>query len=391
MKKIFLSFIILSILSASASAHIIYSTEDGGLGLIKVSSASSIDSAPEIKYSGEEGSVVSSYWENNTSNGSGNSKIIFISPKESSDVTVSGDTAVRFSSYQSLGNPIDSNAISLKGTYGTPVICGTNSGGSLYLATGATLREYRTLNFELRNSYTYPSKDISAPNPQIKAVTKNDSSIYVLVSLSNDKTLSTASNDVVITLDGTLNPNSEYAGRLEVRTSNDAYSMNFISDSRVAVGCADGIYRVQASATTKLVSSDAPVIALNQDTSSGIYYVTKSDDQNLRLYHFTTSTESPGTLIKTVSGDKAYITKDSDYNVLGVIMGKEILVIGMESGAVLRIFESKDLSSTPSAPISIAASSTTGNSASKSSGCMIGGTGLALMLALLISLRKEAY
>ena len=386
MKKIFLlSLMILSMLCASASAHILYTTETGGLGLIKVDSVTSVDNQG-IKYPNNDKSVVASYWENNTSNGAGNSKIILITPKTSSDTSVSGDTAVRFSSYESLKNPVDGEAIYLAGTYERPVICGTNSGGSLYLASGATLREYKTSDFRLYNTYTYPSDDF-APNPKIKSVVKTDSRVYVLAALNNNKNLS---NDVVMVLDGTLNPNSEYSGRMEVRTSSDVYTMDFISDSRLAVGCANGVYYVKdSSTTTGLVSSDAPVIALHKDTGSGFYYITVSDDENVKLYHYTASTTAPGTLIKTVSGDKAYIAKDSNYDVLGVIMGDEISIIGMENGNVIAKYTSADLGS--NLPISIAASSTTGNSADTSSGCMIGGAGLALMAALIFALRhKEA-
>ena len=135
MKKICFSLIILLMFCGAASAHIIYTTEAGSLGLIKVDSITSFD-VSGIKYTGGENSVAASYWENNTSNGAGNSKIILITPTE--DTTLSGDTAVRFSSSETLSSPIDDDPIVLEGSYGTPIICGTNSGGSLYLATGAS-------------------------------------------------------------------------------------------------------------------------------------------------------------------------------------------------------------------------------------------------------------
>ena len=390
MKKIFLSFMILSMLCASASAHIIYTTQEGKLGLIKVNGTgvNSIDLSGTQYAGGGKGSVVAPYWENNTSNGAGNSKIILITPKESGDTSVSGDTAVRFSSSESLSNPIDEKPINLTGTYGTPVICGTRSGGSLYLATGATMREYKTKDFSLYNSYTYASSD-SAPNPEIKSVIKNDANVYVLVGLGNTKikTGTNFSNDVVVQLEGTFK--SPVAR--EIKTSSDAYTMDFLdflSDTKIAVGCEDGVYHLQSSSTTSLVSSDAPVIALHQDTGSGFYYATVSSDQNVRLYHYTTSNTKPEAFL-TASGDKAKtkIIKDSEYNVLGVITSDEISIITM-SNDTYKTFNSTVLGGVP---ISIAASSTTGNSADTSSGCMIGGAGLALMAALIFTLRhKEA-
>ena len=386
MKKIFLSFMILSMLCASASAHILYTTQDGELGLIKVDSVTSVDNQG-TKYTGSADSVVASYWENNTSNGAGNSKILLIS---SSDTTVSGDEAARFSSYESLSKKIDDNPIYLVGTYGRPIVCGTNSGGSLFLATGSYLREYKTSDFRLHNSRDL-AVDLSAENAKIKSVIKTDTRIYLLAALSADKNLS---NDIVMVLDGTLNPTSEYAGKMEVKTSSDSYAMDFISDSRLAVGCKDGVYYVKdSSTTTKLASADYPVVALHKDTGSGFYYIVQSEDANgdkfNSLYHYTNSeSKSLSDDVTNVGGDKAYIAKDSNYDVLGVVMGEEISLIGMETGNVIKKYTSADLGGIP---ISIAASSTTGNSADTSSGCMIGGAGLALMAALIFALRhKEA-
>ena len=378
---------ILSILCASAPAHILYTTENGGLGLIKIDSVTSVDNQG-IKYAGSADSVVASYWENNTSNGAGNSKIILIS---SSDTSVSGDTAVRFSSYNALDKKIDDKDIYLAGTYGMPIVCGTNSGGSLFLATGSYLREYKTADFRLYNSRDL-AVDLSAENAKIKSVIKTDTRIYLLTALSADKNLS---NDIVMVLDGTLNPASEYAGKMEVKTSNDAYAMDFISDSRLAVGCKDGVYYVKdSSTTTKLASADYPVVALHKDTGSGFYYIVQSEDENgdkfNSLYHYTNSeSKLLSDDVTNVGGDKAYIVKDSNYDVLGVIMGEEISLIKMSDGSIIQTYTSADFGT--SLPTSIAASSTTGNSADTSSGCMTGGAGLALMAALIFALKhKEA-
>ena len=360
----------------AASAHIIYTTEGGKLGLIKVDSVSSFDLSG-TKYNGSADSVVASYWENNTSNGAGNSKIILITP--TTDTAVSGDTAVRFSSYETLSSPIDdaSKPIVLTGSYGTPLICGTNSGGSLYLATGASLREYKTSDFRNYNIYTYPSEDL-APNPVIKAVMKNDSRVYVLVALNNN-----ISNDMVVTLDGTLNPKSEYAGKWDVLTSKDTYTMNFISDSRIVVGADDGVYQVSNGSAKSLVSSDYPVVAICKDTSSGFYYITSEDEKSKSLYHYTATNTNPSALI-TAIGDGAQLVKDSKYNVLGVMIGEQITLVNMEDDTNYKTFDEFD-----EIPISIAASSTTGNSADTSSGCMIGGAGLAMVAALLAALKYK--
>ncbi|MBR2208044.1 MAG: hypothetical protein IJ859_04460 [Synergistaceae bacterium] len=379
MKKICFSLIILLTFCGAASAHIIYTTEAGSLGLISVSNETSSELSG-IEYNGGNGSVVASYWENNTSNGAGNSKIILITPTE--DTTLSGDTAVRFSSSETLSSPIDDDPIVLEGSYGTPIICGTNSGGSLYLATGASLREYKTSDFRFYNTYTYLSDDL-VPSPEIKAVTKNDSRVYVLVALNNN-----ISNDIVVTLDGTLNPKSEYSGKWEVSTSKNTYTMNFISDSRIVVGADDGVYRVTNALTASLVSSDYPVVAIQKDTGKGFYYITQSETEGGKtnsLYHYTTTDTNPSALL-TATGDGAQLVKDSKYNVLGVMIGEQITLVNMEDDSFIQTYSSTNLSGKP---ISIAASSTSGNSADTSSGCMIGGAGLAMMAALLASLKYK--
>lgn len=390
MKKFFVSLIILSVMCMTAEAHILYTTQNGSLGLIKVNGTgvNSIDLVG-TQNSGGNGSVVASYWENNTSNGSGNSKIILITPKESSDTTVSGDTAARFSSYESLSKKLDDKDIYLAGTYGTPIICGTNSGGSLYLATGSYLREYKTADFKLYNSRDL-SVDLSSENAKIKSVVKTDTRIYVLTAFNN----TTVSNDIVMVLDGTLNPTSEYAGKMQVNTSKDAYAMDLLSDSRIAVGCSNGVYHVKNSSTTEsLVSTDYPVVALHKDTGSGFYYMIQSEDKvnNVKinsLIHYTNSAVTPlsGDVIN-ISGDKAVIVKDSNYDVLGVIIGEKIAIVRMSSGEILKTFTSADLGG--SLPISITASSTTGNSADTSGGCMVSGAGVALMAALLLVLKRN--
>lgn len=363
MKKICFSLIISLILCSAASAHILYTTEAGNLGLIAVDSVESADVSAN-KYAGGSGSLVASYWENNTSNGAGNSKIIFITPTEQT-ASVSGDTAVRFSSYSNLSTPIDNKAITLVSTYGTPIICGTNSGGSLYLATGATLREYKTSDFRLYNSYTYPSADV-ALNPEIKAVIKDNNKIYLLVNLNNS-----VSNDVIMMLEGTLRPDSKYSGKWEIKNSQKtAYSMNYISNSRIAVGCSDGVYHVTNNSATSLVSSDYPVVAVHQDTGSGFYYITQSEDNGVKtnyLRHYENSTTDTAVASLTgITGSTAALVKDTGYNVLGVMIGEQISLLNMEDDTLIKTFTSTNLSGKP---ISIAASSTSGNSADTSSGC----------------------
>jgi len=362
MKKICFSLMILLMFCGAASAHIVYTTEGGNAGLIKISSTTSADLSAN-RYASGANSVVAAYWENNTSNGAGNSKIILITPREKSDSNFEGDTAVRFSSAESLSTPIDdaNNPIVLKESYGVPVICGTNSGGSLYLATGASLREYKTSDFRFYNTYTYASSDL-APNPEIKAVTKDDNRVYVLVALNND------SNDLFITLDGTLNVNSKYSATNEVKNSKHNYAMDYISDARIVVGADDGVYHLTNGSAVSLVSSDYPVVALCSDTGSGFYYITQHEADGVTtnsLYHYKDSKTNTA-LISNITGSGAKLAKDPSYNVAGVMIGQQISLVNMDDDKIFLTYTSSNLSGNPK---SITASSTTGHSADTSSGC----------------------
>ena len=380
MKKFCWSLIFLVMFCATASADIIYTTAEGGLGLIKVGGVTSA-SLTGITYNGNANSVAAPYWENNTSNGEGNSKIIFITPKSSDDNTISGDTALRFSSGSSLTAPLDKadNPLVLNGTYGTPVICGTNSGGSLYLATGASVREYKTANFSLYNTYTHPSYDVSL-NPEIKSILKTDANIYLLTARN-----SAVSNDLMLVMNGLLTLNTENASSFEIPTKTSKTAA-FISDSRIAVGCDEGIWNAKSSNSTKLVSTDYPVVSICQDSSSGFYYIVQSEDNagnklnSLRHYvNTTTDTE----LLNNIQGSSAQLVRDNAYSVLAVLIGNTIKLYNIAEDTEITI------SGLTGTPISIAPISTSGNSADSSSGCMTGGTGAALLAALALALKHK--
>ncbi len=364
---------------ATASADIIYTTAEGGLGVIKVGSVTSA-SLTGITYNATANSVAAPYWENNTSNGEGNSKIILITPKSSDDNTISGDTALIFSSASSLTSPLNdaNDPAVLKGTYGTPVICGTNSGGSLYLATGASVREYKTSNFSLYNTYTHPSYDVS-PNPEIKSILKTDSNIYLLAARN-----SAVSNDLILVMNGLLTLNTENASSWEIPTKTSKTAA-LISDSRIAVGCDEGVWNAKSSNSVKLVSTDYPVVSICQDSSSGFYYIVQSDNNGVKtnsLRHYqntTTDTE----LLNNIQGDGAQIVRDNAYNVLAVLIGNTIKLYNIAEDTEITI------SGLTGTPISIAPISTSGNSADSSSGCMIGSTGLVFAVALFAALKQK--
>ena len=386
MKKIFASLVILMMSCGFAAANIVYTTADGGLGLIQISSTSSAD-VTGVTYNGEAGSIAAPYWENNTSNGTGNSKIIFVTPVESNDPELSGDKALRFASSSKLTTPIDNEdkPIILENTYGRPIVASTNGGASLYLATGSTVREYDTENFKIRNVYTHKSDDIS-PNPEIKGVLTTDYRVYVLVARNT-----TVSGDLVLSLNGLLKLNTENAVKWELPFSTSR-TISFLSSSRSAVGCDDGVYVTTKSKTTQLVSTDIPVVAICKDTSRGFYYILQSENadgtKTNSLYHYEENQE-PAALLTNITGNSAQLIRDPKYKVIAALIGEEIALINMEDDDVFEIYTATELGGTVAGgtPISAAASSSSGNSASSSSGCQLTGAGLVLILAMLTKLQ----
>ncbi len=388
MKKIFVSLVILMMSCGVAAANIVYTTAEGGLGMIQISSSSSAD-VTGVTYNGEAGSIAAPYWENNTSNGTGNSKIIFITPVESNDPELSGDTALRFASSSKLTTPLDNEdkPIILENTYGRPIVASTNGGASLYLATGATVREYDTENFKIRNVYSYKSDDIS-PNPEIKGVLTTDYRVYVLVARNI-----TVSADLVLSLNGLLTLNTENVEKWELPfTDSRAHTISLLSSSRIAVGCDDGVYVTTKSKTTQLVSTDIPVVAICKDTGKGFYYILQSEDadgtKTNSLYHYEENQE-PAALLTGITGNSAQLIKDPKYKVIAALIGEEIALINMEDDDVFEIYTATELGGTVAGgtPISAAASSSSGNSASSSSGCQLTGAGLVLILAMLTKLQ----
>ena len=73
MRKIFASLILVMMLCASAYASVVYTTDSGNIGYIKVDSSSSVSNYG-IQYSGGvKDSFLGSYWDGN------NSRIILVS------------------------------------------------------------------------------------------------------------------------------------------------------------------------------------------------------------------------------------------------------------------------------------------------------------------------
>ena len=352
MKKFLAALIFLGMFCGAASADFVYSTTDNGIGIINISGPESM-TIGSAKYSGKvpNNSIVESYWENNTSNGKGNSKIILI--KTVSQDSTSDDTAVRFEG-TNISSPIDdaNNPITLQGTRGAKILASTQSGGSVYIASGACVRKYSTKNFTLEKTFEIKSDDIT-PNPEIKGLLVTSSRVYILVSRNN------ASNDIMYNLDGQITTNVKNVGSWEVMSGSK--TVQFISYSRMAVGHEKGV-NIES---TKVASTDCPVVSLCSDGGDGLYYATQSDDLS-SIYHYSASTNESTELIKNVTGSHVRVYH-TDYNTLTAIIGGEMKIYNMENDKLVKTFTASQLGGTPYCVASAAAGGDSGSSGS--SGC----------------------
>lgn len=366
MKKIFISIIFIMAACATACADIVYTNEGGGVGLVEITASPKSATHKGIQYTSNiPGAVIASFWENNTSNGDGNSKLILISPDLSTDTTVSGDRAYIFNP-STLTQPANevSKPFRLVGSYGTPKVVQTETGNTLYVATDTGLREYYTAGLGLRNTYAPTSKDFNIKeDPVVVDVVNVGYASIVLVGRNE------TSGDVVVTLDGKLDSKGE------VKVRHDNYAIASLS-SGLAVGNATGVITVSGSTSKDLFTTAAPVVSICRDSGSGFYYVVSGDG----LYHYKDENNKDVSLTKNSGANDKVMNAGN--NILVAIAGTKLAFYNMEDDSSITSFDV--------APTSIATRTTSGQSGgSGGSGCSIGGVGVIMMAVVFMSLARR--
>ena len=381
MKKIFLSFVFLAFICGASFADVVYTAATGasaGIGLIKVTSSKDI-SAGGLQYSQlSGGAVVAPYWENNTSNGNGKSKLIVVTPVDSTSTALSGDQAYTFDP-SNLASPENTTAIVLKGTYGKPIIASTATGAYIYLASNSAIREYATANFTLRNVCTLTSSD-ALPNPEVKGLIV-DNRVHALVQRP------AGSGDVVINFDGQL----KYSESTMYATKTGANAIAFLS-SGTGIAHNKGVQIISGSTSSDVVTTTDPVIAICKDTGSGFYYVEKGSS-NFSLKHYKNA-DTTATIFSDVAVDTNSVQLlDAGYNLLAIAIGGSIRFYDMANNdALVNAFSAGSLGGSA---ISIAPATTSGNNGSSGgSGCVsfrseeLGVRSLLMLAALGLMLKK---
>ncbi|MBQ9418880.1 MAG: hypothetical protein IJU31_00730 [Synergistaceae bacterium] len=365
MKKFAVIAFMLMMVCGAASADVVYTTANGDLGLVEITKSSSTVTATNkgTQYESKiPGATISSFWENNTSNGNGNSKLILVSPDVSPDNNVSGDRAYIFSA-SSLSKPDDEEPVILTGTFGTPKIVKTETGNTLYAASDDALREYMTSNFTVRQSYTPTSKDLGiTTDPKIKDLIIDTGTICALIERN------ATSGDVLMYFSGALEKGSQ------ITIKHPAHAINFVN-SGIAVGHDSGVVLVSGSASKDVEGITGAVTAICRDTSAGFYYVVSGDG----LYHY--DGEKTTTSSALTSGNGTLLNAGD--NVLAAIIGDNLELINMENDNTIATLNV--------APTSIAVRTATGQSGgSGGSGCNLGGVGIILMMSLCVMKVKKS-
>ena len=365
MRKIFLSVILVLALSACACADIVYSTEDGSLGIIRVRQQTSAD-VLGIQYDGsDDDTFLGSYWDGD------NSRIILVS--RTTDYTTSGDTALIFNPAD-MSKPITSEPKVLTGVYNTQKLTGTNNGRGIYFASGSSVREFSTETFKRVRGYICKAASGDTVRPTVKSVAVSSSTVHVL-------TEEETSGDVLLVFDGQLKENVDGAKKRQAHSGSEEIAC--LSNGLLVVAHEDGIDGLRSSGFYEIVSTDEPVIAICRDSDRGFYFAEQSDDGELSLQHYNRDGEVTELLTEDVSGECSLVYAESD-GVMCAVLGGKLLVFSLKDDSLIDEFDSSELGGTIR---QVTSGTVKGETTSNSSGCNFSGLGIILLSLLLVRRR----
>ena len=370
MRKIFVSTILVLVMCAGAQANIVYTTDAGALGLIRVSSSTSIDLAGTQYAASGTDTLLGSYW-----NGS-ESRIILVN--RTTDLTTSGDTALIFDP-DNLTAPVDDEIKTLAGLYNAQAVNGSYNGRSLFFTSGASLYEFNTSSFAAGRSYTCKPESGDSYTPTIKGMLTSQSRIYCLVDREGRY-------PKLLGFDGQLR--DDVSKFVNVTISSDASCIAWLSSSRVVAGTPEGVSLWRTRGFVHMVSSDAPVTAVCQDNGDGFYFMeqtSSSDVYTTTLRHYFDGTGTVSTLYTETTGQACQLLYDDNNKILAAILGSKILVYSMANDALIGEYSSDLLGGLP---VNIALTQVSGDDGKQSSGCNFAGAGVIMLLACVFMKRR---
>ena len=368
MRKILAALIFIAALSGTSWANVLYTTDNGKLGIIGVQGVLSID-APAVQYDGiGNNAFVASFWNGHETR--------VITVNRTSDDTVSGDTAFVFKSSK-LSEPINRKGNTLKGIYNTQAAASSRNGRGLFIASreNASIVELNTENLQPVRSYTYRAKS-GDTEPHMQGILMSYSNIYGLVEAGEAKS-------VFIRLDGQLKEHVRGTGKTSF--DQEAASMSWLSGSRVAVATSSGIGLIGYGGLNMQAETENPAKSVCPDDGNGFYFITQEESGETyisRLYHHypvDDETAETSEIYTNESGKNCQLLRFLNKSMIAAIAGDKILLLDSATSEVLKEFDSNALGGVP---VSIASDSVSGDSDDSSNGsCTLSGAGIFMLLA----------
>ncbi|MBQ7155018.1 MAG: hypothetical protein IJR85_05645 [Synergistaceae bacterium] len=366
MRKFFVSVMILLALSAGAYADVVYSTEDGSLGVVRITSQGSAD-LRGIQYKGnDDNTLLGSYWDGD------DSRIILVS--RTTDYTASGDTALIFNPAD-MSEPLDTTPKVLNGVYNAKMMTGTYNGRGLYFVSGSSVREFSTETFKRVRTYTCKPDSGDTQAPPVKSLAVSRYTVYLLTERAN-------SGDVVMMFDGQLRDDIEDFRQRTAPSGSSA--MAVLSNSLMVIAHDTGVDGLSTSGFYEIVSRDCQVNAICPDNDKGFYFAEESNDGTTTyLKHYNKNGTLSVIRTENEAGDCQMIYDDSD-GVMCVVFGGKLLVYRTKDDVLIGEFGSSELGGNIR---HVASGVVKGADTSDNGGCNFSGLGMLLAVSLLFRRR----
>lgn len=366
-RKLTLSLTILLLLCGVSYADFIYTTENGTLGALRISSLNEIEQSTEY-YSNISYPLLTAYW-NSTTTG-----IMLVDRY----ATASGDKAYIFSP-SSLTEY--TRSADIPGVYGADFAGYAESGYSIFLASGSTIYDVDTSSFKVKNSFDCTSViSQDGYDTEIYGLTVDSSYIHVLAKAGDSTNY--------IRLEGQLKREGVRAF-ISRDVSPDTYLVISSSSNFAAVCHSSGIDLMDRSGRfQRVLSTDYPVKAICPDNSGEFYYAEQTQNGSTytnTIYHSARNSSFIPITIESSSPNIKLIRDNSHTEFFAVMTDEQIMVIMYSSGTTSTWEYSA--STLGGNPFGVTTASVSGyNAKSSSSGCSSGG---ALILFALIPLMMK--
>lgn len=370
LKKLTLSLTILLLLCGVSFADFIYTTENGTLGTLHITSSLEIEQSAD-HHSNISRPLLTAYW-NKTTTG------IMLIDRYAAD---SGDRAYIFSPSNLASY---TKSADIPGVYGAEFAGYADSGYSIFLASGSEIYDVDTSSFKVKHSFDCTS---------VISEDGYDTEIYSLaVDLSSIHILARAGDSTkYIRLDGQLKREGVKAF-MSRDVSADTSLVISTSSNLPAICHSSGIDVMNRSGRfRRLLSTDCPVKAICPDSSGNGYYYAEQIQNGTKytntIYHSSENSYFTPITIESSSPNIKLLRDNSRTEFFAAMTDEQITVL-MYSGSGTTSTWEYSASELGGKLWGITTASVSGyNAKSSSSGCNFGGT--LILLAVIPFLMKR--